>query len=146
MVEIEDRQCQRTVRHIPHSHTPSWYGIGVSTWCWIGGFVFQSGVGSSYYGSGSRYFLQLLRTGSWCQLKWCFPIILCSVPMFLVPCSLFRSWCCTLCVGSFYSLYHCVRFLVIVLFLVPSEYLQIFLGIPDTGILPDTSVICHDSP
>ena len=29
------------------------------------------------------------------------------------------------------------------LFLVPSEYLQIFLGIPDTSILPDTSAICH---
>ena len=32
------------------------------------------------------------------------------------------------------------------LFLVSSEYLQVFLGIPDTGILPDTSVIYHDSP
>jgi hypothetical protein len=35
------------------------------------------------------------------------------------------------------------------LFRVPSEYLQTFLGIPDTGILPDTTVtrvICHDSP
>ena len=29
----------------------------------------------------------------------------------------------------------------LVLFQVPSEYLQIFLGIPYTGILPDTSAI-----
>ena len=34
----------------------------------------------------------------------------------------------------------------LVLFLSPPEYLQIFLGVPDTGILPDTSGICHDSP
>ena len=27
-----------------------------------------------------------------------------------------------------------------------SEYLQIFLGTSNTGILPDTGVICHDSP
>ena len=35
-------------------------------------------------------------------MKWCFPIILCSVPMFLVPFrSLFRSSCSSLCVVSF---------------------------------------------
>ena len=88
------------------------------------------------------------------RVKWGFPII--PVPH---SCSLFRSvpflplhtvcwflvWGC--CVGlPKHSLYHCVRLIVCLYFGFPSEYLQIFLGIPDSGILPDTSVICHDSP
>ena len=76
------------------------------------------------------------------------PIILCSlffvfrscVPsrLFLVP-SLWYVPCvrvyCSLCLVSGLSL-----------FSVPSEYLQIFLGTSDTGILPDTVAICHDTP
>jgi hypothetical protein len=71
--------------------------------------------------------------------------------VFLVPCVPFRGcvpfssflvpslWYvpfirvyCSLCLVSGLSL-----------FSVPSEYLQIFLGISDTGILPDTVVIYH---
>ncbi len=73
-------------------------------------------------------------------LKWYFPIILYSV-----PCSLFRSLMWTLCVVSSFIGSLCSVF-GLPLFWVPSEYLQIFLGIPDTGILLDTSVIYHDSP
>ena len=68
----------------------------------------------------------------------CFPIILCSVHMFLVP--FFFP-----CSVPFLALYDVCWFLAFIvslcsvsglpLFRVASEYLQIFLGIPDTGIL-----------
>ena len=62
---------------------------------------------------------------------------LCSVPVFRsfhVPCS-----CVLVCIF--------IRPLgvLVKLLLFSLEYLQTFLGISDTGILPDTGAICHDS-
>jgi hypothetical protein len=65
-----------------------------------------------------------------------------SVPFRSVP---FRSVpflvLYTVCWFLVYSLVIMVRLSSLSLFWFLSEYLQIFLGIPETGILPDTSVI-----
>jgi hypothetical protein len=81
-------------------------------------------------------------------IKWCFPIILCSLFLVFRSCVPFRLFLVrSLCYVPFIRVY-CSLCLTSGLphFSIPSEYLQIFLGTSDTGILPDTVVICHDTP
>ncbi len=111
---------------------PLWWVPSIFWWrCDAGGPLMFERRRVSFDVSADLFDLQVDFWTFWCldsrdrNMKWRLPIILCSFLVFLscIPCS----------------------FLIMV-----EEYLQIFLGIPDTVTVLvseyDTGGICHDSP